>query len=332
MIALAGIRYAVGRQTAVTMTVCTAALVVAYSILFSLTIVQWFHELPDRPWAEVIGVGLRLMFGSYTGFFVVALLLMGADKQPVRPSTRALDAPGSWSLDMKPVLRSKAAWLPALMVVLIIAGLALPHSMGTAVEAVMVAVAVMHGWACVRVSVRMCREAWTQAHGRVDECRDFNWALFGLNDEFRFRARFSDKRWKYPGLMRHQAEAARYARKAREQRWLSMILSAMFALGAFFLINKPVGEFVRALASAAIHNPDRLDMSVLDMYRSLALMGLLMVPIALQQRAASLDWLARLYDDRAAQLRDVRPERLTRRAARQPSGGGIGLARAVRGR
>ncbi|MDO3267869.1 hypothetical protein [Mycobacteroides abscessus] len=332
MIALSGIRYAVGRHTAIVMAVSTAALGVAYSILCSLTVVHWFHELPDSPWSALIGLGQWSMIGAYAGFVVVAFLLAVADKQPVKPRTRALDAPGSWSLELRPVLRSQPAWLPLLMVVLIIALQPLEGGAAIAGEVLITLVAITHLAICVKVTIQMCRDAWTKVNGRTDECRDFNWALFGLNDEMRFRARFVDKRWKYPGLMRHPAEAARYARKAREHRWLSMIIAALFALVAVFLINRPVGEFVRVVASATVHNPEHLDMSIWDIYRSLALLGLLAVPIALQQRAASLDWLARLYDDRGAQLRQMPPQRITRRAARQPSGGGTGLARATRAR
>lgn len=327
MIELSGIRYAVGRRTAAAMMLSTTAVVTAYSLLFPVTIVNWFHDLPESPWYRVLSVGLWLMLMGYIGFFVIGVTLAVSDKQTVRPVPRGLATPGSWNLDLKPLLRSKPGWLPILMLGLIVFALASNSRVHILVEVVMAIVAAFHTKVCVRVTIRMCREAASRIDGRLDECRDFNWVRFGMNDEVRFRARFPDTRWKYPGLIRQRAEAARYAHKARTQRWMTTALAALFALCTLFLINQPVGEFIRNVASAVVHHPDRLDMSVWDIYRSLGLVTLLLVPIAMQQHVGNLDSLARLYDERVAQLRTARAGTSRRLASRQPSPGGTGLAR-----
>lgn len=109
-----------------------------------------------------------------------------------------------------------------------------------------------------------------------------------------------------------------------------MSFAAFLALMAVLLINKPVGEFVRILASAVVHHPDHVDMSDRDVSRSMMGLGLLLVPIVLQQRASSMDWLAGLYTDRGQQLREKPPGITARRAARPPAVGRTGLARAQR--
>lgn len=332
MIELNGIRYAVGVRTAAAMAICTSALVVGYLALFPLAlvperfVVRWFSGAPKECWTDIQTVGLALLLAVYVGFCLIGAVLGGADKQPVTPTRRLLDAPGGWHLEFKPLVQSWTARLGLLWVVLLIVNIIVR---GRAYEAALIlisVVAIAHSVVCVLVSVRMLRESLTRTNGRIDECRDFDWGLFALNDEFRFRARFPDKRWKYPGLIRHHAEAARYARKAHDQRWLSMSLAALVALTAVFLVNKPVGEFVQILAAAVVHHPDHVDMTDGDVSRSMMGLGLLLIPILLQQRASSLDWLAALYTDRGQQLREKPPSMMTRLAARPPSAGRIGLA------
>lgn len=338
LIELRGIRYAVGVRTAVAMAMCTSALVVGYLALFPLALVperlvaRWFPDVPEHCWTDIQTGGMALVLVAYIGYFLIGAVLGGADKQPVTPTRRALDAPGGWNLELKPLVQSRTARLGLLWAVLLVVNMIVRDHAGTAALILISVVAIAHSVVCVLVSVHMLRESLTRTDGRIDECRNFDWGLFALNDEFRFRARFPDKRWKYPGLIRHHAEAARYARKAHDQRWLSMSLAAVAALLAVLLVNKPVGEFVQVLAAAVVHHPDHVDMTDRDVARSMMGLGLLLIPILLQQRASSLDWLAGLYTDRGKQLREKPPAMMARLAARQPSAGRIGLARIPRAR
>lgn len=338
MIELKGIRYAVGVRTAAAMAICTSALVVGYLALFPLALVpersvaRWSPDVPKERWTDIQTVGLALLLAAYIGFCLIGAVLGGADKQPVTPTSRVLDAPGRWHLEFKPLVQSWTVRLGLLWVALLIINIFVRGRVYAAALILISVVAIAHSVVCVLVSVRMLRESLTRTNGRIDECRDFEWGLFALNDEFRFRARFPDKRWKFPGLIRHHAEADRYARKAHDQRWLSMSLAALFALTAVLMVNKPVGEFVQVLAAAVAHHPDHVDMTDRDVSKSMMGLGLLLIPILLQQRASSLDWLAGLYTDRGQQLREKPLAMMARLAARQPSAGRVGLARIPRAR
>jgi hypothetical protein len=324
MIELSGTRYAVGKRTSTAMWVVTWLAILCFTCFLAdriIAIATLYVGLPE--WTMLgIYIALTLYALSILAAWLVILMLMSCDKQTVDAAM-----PRGWKNKLRAsevliFLRSPVF----LITVLALSSLAVSTQVFAnqanvwVLVAAIMAIASLMAWDIVvlwRLSQRMTRQASILVDGEVDECRGFDWERLNVGAEERFRSRFRDRRWKFPGRIKYSAEAHRYARKARENRIGWTVFNAVLALLLVAVVNQPVISFVKRIA----HQMSDLDQQPIPPtnYWTVAgnslLLVLLLIPVMLQSRSNDFDALATIYEDRAKELEEPEAQPVDTRLA-----------------
>jgi hypothetical protein len=320
MIELAQTRYAAGKATANTMVFAAGSVCLAYALLLTGLLVHlicWRH----LDWLDILALVSALLYYVYVGVGVgIFALLYLFDKQPVDPCAGAGALRKWWNSE--PLLFARS--LPVKLTLLVAGWLAVGrfwvvpvhsrplYALYTIGVAGLVA---WHGLALCRLAKYMRREATTLVDGKMDKKRGWDWDRFDSTDEGSFRDRFAA--WKFPGDIAHPAEAEDYARKVRARRFFLMAFTAVAVVVIAALVSQPLAAEVMAMAHqfSDLTQPPR-NPSTLEQLKFPGLILTLLIPVFMQYRTAEYPELAKLYDDRAKDLRTQKAQRRTLRRTR----------------
>ncbi|SIJ55331.1 Uncharacterised protein [Mycobacteroides abscessus subsp. bolletii] len=323
MIEISGTRYAVGTRTAKTMWWGAVGVTISYIFFlppFTVALLRRYHVI-SRSWQSDwfdLWQPLGAMFMS-TGVALCGLVLMimtSADSQKVSPESEDVK-PTKWQrlLAFLPIdqIRSKYGWPFLAWIAALLAAYGVGVKLGYAVPSILLMLTMLgfmalHSVRLIALARHMSSEAKIKVDDRVDECRDFEWDRYGNSedDEAAFRSKFHDKRWKFPGLMEKPQEAERYATKARSNRLAALGANALLGLMIVALVNQPVINFVQTMARGFAHPSLQLPPpSTWDTILMQFLMLMLLIPVWIQIKASNLETLAKIYEDRAKELRET---------------------------